>query len=153
MGEEPAHFLNMMDGNFITLQVGIVVTRIIVAIVVVVTIIVVIIAAIIKIFFFSTNFSSHVCRGALRERSPLCRIRMASCSSSVGKIHNFMQCNAFMCTCVQYMYVCVHMYYILPIIIIIKFQPITYLPEGFNLSAILLVRRNPLSGQAKLTRG
>ena len=51
MGEEPAHFLNMMDGNFITLQVGIVVTRIIVAIVVVVTIIVVIIAAISKILF------------------------------------------------------------------------------------------------------
>ena len=51
MGEEPAHFLNMMDGNFITLQVGIVVTRIIVAIVVVVTITVVIIAAIIKILF------------------------------------------------------------------------------------------------------
>ena len=54
MGEEPAHFLNMMDGNFITLQVGIVVTHIIVAIVaivVVVTIIVVIIAAIIKILF------------------------------------------------------------------------------------------------------
>ena len=53
MGEEPAHFLNMMDGNFITLQVDIVVTRIIVVIVViVVTIIVVIIAAIIKILFF-----------------------------------------------------------------------------------------------------
>ena len=29
MGEEPAHFLNMMDGNFITLQVGVVIISII----------------------------------------------------------------------------------------------------------------------------
>ena len=34
MGEEPAHFLNMMDGNFITLQVGVVIISIIASIII-----------------------------------------------------------------------------------------------------------------------
>ena len=86
-------------------------------------------------FFFSTNFSSHVCRGALRERSPVCRIRMASCFSSVGKATSFhaMQCiHVYMCTIYVYMRAHVLHFAKITIIIIIKsFNPSRIWPKGW----------------------
>jgi hypothetical protein len=75
MGEEPAHFLNMMDGNFITLQVGV----IIIIIIVIIIVIIMIIMNIIMIMNIMITYN----RGVLRERSPLSRTKMESCSSSI----------------------------------------------------------------------
>ena len=49
MGEEPAHFLNMMDGNFITLQAGIIIIFAVINIVIIITVINIIIIIIVNI--------------------------------------------------------------------------------------------------------
>ena len=107
MGEEPAHFLNMMDGNFITLQVGIVVTRIIVAIVVVVTIIVVIIAD--KILF-SKWFLKPCFQGGVERKKPTVQdkdgIMLFKCWKSYiitkhSCVHVYNMC-MYVCTCITF---------------------------------------------------
>ena len=109
MGEEPAHFLNMMDRNFITLQVGIVVTRIIVAIV---TSIVVIIAAIIKILF-SKWFLKPCFQGGVERKKPTVQDKdgimlfkcwksfIISCNAMHSCVHVYNIC-MYACTCITF---------------------------------------------------
>ena len=63
MGEEPAHFLNMMDGNFITLQVGVVITTI------TTTVIIIIVATITTIMNIMMN---NMLTGGCCEKEAYC---------------------------------------------------------------------------------
>ena len=101
MGEEPAHFLNMMDGNFITLQVGIVVTHIIVAIVAIVVVVTIIVV--------TTTAASEPCRfsGSRWKRCPLAqqqndvseRVHMDGNSvTTPDQMHALQHCNGSVAT-------------------------------------------------------